>query len=412
MMLDILAKRPINAEGWLELGLAQLQQGDHDAARTCFALAAAADASLVPVLNSTAVMLRQGARPGDDDFLMGVVRLPPWVSASLSGADQGEDGSIEGSLKRMLACLTCQNSAVAANDEFNEDELAKGILFALRRLMEQRGSLDLGNLADGVSDIVGEALDALKSFKTAVAERNFSIAFQPIVGISSGAIHHYEALCRFGPDNVSPFKAITFAEQAGLVHEFDLAMAEKVVERLAAVLRAGEDVTVAVNVSGHSIGIPSYLDGLLALLRRNPWTKGRLMFEITESARMAELETAAEFIQALRSLGHQVCLDDFGAGAASFQYLSMLDVDVVKIDGSAITNARSTEKARALLSALSDWCRRIGVETVAEMVEDAACLEFCRACGCDYVQGYLFGRPGPDIAAFRPLPNRQLFTGT
>jgi EAL domain-containing protein (putative c-di-GMP-specific phosphodiesterase class I) len=403
-MLDILAKAPGDAEGWFNMGLSELKSGRLDTARSCFAMAAAADPSLLPAVDSVTMLLRPDGSPGDDDFIMGVVRLPAWKQ--LGG------GSTEQLLKGVLTCLDCQAGLRAGPDSLVSDsELAKGIVFALQGLMQRRSPLGLGELAEGVGAVVGEALDTVKTFKRMVADRQFGVVFQPIVELRDGTIHHYEALCRFGGEGESPFKAITFAEQAGLVHEFDLAMARVVVDRLRAGGPRRRDLRIAVNVSGYSIGIPSYLDGLMELLKANRWTRGRLMFEITESSRMADLDTANTFIQAVRRLGHEVCLDDFGAGAASFQYLSMLDVDAVKIDGSAIANARRGDKGRALLSALTDLCRRIGVVTVAEMVEDADCLAFCRACGCDWVQGFLFGRPAHDMAAFRPLPNAELLAG-
>lgn len=123
------------------------------------------------------------------------------------------------------------------------------------------------------------------------------------------------------------------------------------------------------NVSGYSIGQQEYVDGLMKLLAEHEWTRGRLLFEITESSRMSDLGQANEFIQKLRQLGYEVCLDDFGAGAASFQYLSALEVDAVKLDGSAVHNAQVTIKGRAFLSALTELCRRLNVYTVAEMVD-------------------------------------------
>ena len=99
----------------------------------------------------------------------------------------------------------------------------------------------------------------------------------------------------------------------------------------------------------------------------------------------------------------------FGAGAASFQYLSVLDVDVVKLDGSAVKNAQKASKGRAFLSALTELCRRMSVETIAEMVDTPDTLNFCRDCGCNYVQGYLFGKPSPDLKNFNPLPEITLF---
>lgn len=408
-MFESFAQQPRDAQGWFQLGLAKLQQGDHERARGCFAMVAALDPSLTPALDTVTMLVRPDGQPEDDDFLMGVVRLPPWATAVPGCRDKPNANPAERMLGQVLSCLTCEEGrADACKAGVNDEELTKGILFALRNLIEQGGRLDVATLVESVGDVVGEALDTVRTFKETVARRAFNVVFQPIVDIHRGDVHHYEALCRFDGSSATPFKAISFAEQAGLVHEFDLAMVSLVVERMRSALTAGDDLRVAVNVSGYSIGVPAYFEGLMRLLRENRWTRGRLSFEITESSRMTELDTANQFIQALRGLGHQVCLDDFGAGAASFQYLSMLDVDVVKIDGSAIANARSTDKGGALLSALTELCRRIGVATVAEMVEDADCLAFCRDCGCDFAQGYLFGKPAPSVAAFRPLPNRHV----
>jgi EAL domain-containing protein (putative c-di-GMP-specific phosphodiesterase class I) len=147
------------------------------------------------------------------------------------------------------------------------------------------------------------------------------------------------------------------------------------------------------------------------LLAENKWLEGRLIFEVTESSRMADLEGANTFIQSIRNRGFEVCLDDFGAGAASFQYLSVLDVDVVKLDGSAVKNAQKAAKGRAFLSSLTDLCRRLKVLTVAEMVDTPKALDFVRDCGCDFAQGYLFGKPSTNVRDFFPLPNQSLLWG-
>ena len=189
-------------------------------------------------------------------------------------------------------------------------------------------------------------------------------------------------------------------------------MAKKVVDWLGKRPRNSDRFNVAVNVSGFSIGQDSYFDALMKLLKANEWTRGKLMFEITESARMSNLEQANNFIQALRTLGYSVSLDDFGAGAASFQYLSVLEVDLVKLDGSAVKNAQKATKGRAFLSALSGLCRAMEIGTIAEMVDTPETLTFVRDCGCDYVQGYLFGKPSRDIRHFTPLPRVELFGRT
>jgi EAL domain-containing protein (putative c-di-GMP-specific phosphodiesterase class I) len=275
------------------------------------------------------------------------------------------------------------------------------------------GAVDIREITANMSRLVDEAACEVNDFKQIVALSKFDIVLQPIVNTMSGEIHHYEALCRFEKNPAeSPFRTITFAEETGLIHEFDLAMAKKVVDWLSKRPRNSDRFNVAVNVSGFSIGQDSYLDALMKLLKTNEWTRGKLMFEITESARMSNLEQANNFIQALRTLGYSVSLDDFGAGAASFQYLSVLEVDLVKLDGSAVKNAQKAAKGRAFLSALTGLCRAMEIGTIAEMIDTPETLTFVRDCGCDYVQGYLFGKPSRDIRHFTPLPRIELFGRT
>lgn len=296
-------------------------------------------------------------------------------------------------------------------EDISEEDLAKGLLYTLVKFREAEAEgISIKALTANMSTLVSEAVIEVNNFKSVVAQAKFYVALQPIIHITSGEVHHFEALCRFdAKPGESPFKTITFAEETGLIHEFDFAMARKVVDWLGKFPRNNDKYRVAVNVSGFSIGKPAYVESLMWLLKDNPWTQGKLMFEITESSRMSDLESADNFIQSLRSRGYHVCLDDFGAGAASFQYLSVLDVDVVKLDGSAVKNAQKALKGRAFLSALTELCRRMHVETIAEMVDTEETLEFCRDCGCDYVQGFLFGKPSPDITDFSPLPQGALF---
>jgi EAL domain-containing protein (putative c-di-GMP-specific phosphodiesterase class I) len=234
------------------------------------------------------------------------------------------------------------------------------------------------------------------------------VAFHPILDVRSGAVHHYEALVRFdGNFDISPYKRITFAEETGLINEFDIAMARKCVEWLRK--HKGDKVSLAVNISGMSVDNAQYTKELHELLDADTWLKHFLLFEITESARVADLKKANAFVQGLRGKGFHVCLDDFGAGAASFQYLSVLEVDVVKLDGSAVKNAQSAPKGRAFLKALTTLCKTMQVETIAEMVDSRETLEFVRDCGVEYVQGWLFGKPDADPWQFIKKLDRRLF---
>jgi EAL domain-containing protein (putative c-di-GMP-specific phosphodiesterase class I) len=290
-----------------------------------------------------------------------------------------------------------------STDGITEEDLARGLLAAMNTFQNSSaGALNMQTLVANFDNLMADATNQLGVLRNALAKGQFKVALQSILNAQTGELHHYEALCRFDAiPKTSPAGLITFAEQTGLITEFDLAMAKKVIEWLGQFPRNSDRRHVAVNVSGSSVMSQQYIDGLRALLAANPWTQGKLMFEITESSRMADLEAANHFIGELRAMGYKVCLDDFGAGSASFQYLSALDVDVVKIDGSAVKNAMVSRKGRGFLSALTELCRRMNVQTVAEMIDDVANLRFVRDCGCEYVQGYLFGKPATD---YRELP--------
>ena len=290
----------------------------------------------------------------------------------------------------------------------SEGDLARGLVYAMHRFGEG-SELSLREAGQRLRDRLSDAMGSVTRLRRAIDDGVFGIAFQPIVDLHSGAIDHFEALARFDQAGTgSPFETIRLAEETGLIEDFDLAMARKAVSWFRTLPLNNENICIAVNISGRSINSEAYAEGLHRLLEENHWLRRRLSFEITESAQIADLDAANGFIQGLRRRGFGVALDDFGAGAASFRYLSALEVDAVKFDGAAIRHAQRAQKGRAFLSALTELCRRMGISTVAEMIETPEALAFVRECGCDFVQGYLFGQPAADIGRFAQLPNRGL----
>jgi EAL domain-containing protein (putative c-di-GMP-specific phosphodiesterase class I) len=132
---------------------------------------------------------------------------------------------------------------------------------------------------------------------------------------------------------------------------------------------------------------------LLALLEKSRVPASKLLFEITESAQIVDLETVRRFVVELRRLGHSVCLDDFGAGAASFSYLQALPVDYVKIDGAYVGRLCESPRDRAIIKGMTSMCRDLGIHTIAEMIEREAQLDALLELGVELGQGYLFGQP-------------------
>ncbi|MDX1484691.1 MAG: EAL domain-containing protein [Alphaproteobacteria bacterium] len=290
------------------------------------------------------------------------------------------------------------------SDAIRSGEAAKalGYIFA-EFAKEGPEEFSLTSLSDGLASMVDSTVARIAEFRTVLNNADFAIAFQPIVDLATRKPHHFEALARFNlpsSDNASPYQAITFAEQAGLITDFDLAMCAKVFEWLDESCSQGYRHKVAVNISGSSIGSPIFVKALHRLLEQYRGHRERILFEVTESAKIKDLRKVNTALQSLRVAGHKVCLDDFGAGAAAFQYLRDLEVDVVKIDGAYVKGAFKSEKGEAFLKAMAGLCNDLGIATVAEMVEEERYVPFLKECGVDFGQGYLFGRPSLRISDF------------
>ena len=281
----------------------------------------------------------------------------------------------------------------------SNDDLAKALHFTIRSFCEESDpGTAIAKLAETLHAGLATSSKRVNRSRQMVSGANFDVALQPIIRIATGNVVHFEALARFGGgSDRSPYELITFAENAGLICDFDYAMASKLLEFLSNQHRVGLRTKVAVNLSGNSVTNPAFAESFFALLERHATVRTRLMVEITETVRIKDLSVANRFIQSLRQAGHIVCLDDFGAGAAALQYLHDIEVDIVKIDGQYIQSARQRHKSRALLRAIAGLCKELGIVTVGEMIEDQETLQIVKDCGIDLGQGYLFGRPTTDI---------------
>jgi EAL domain-containing protein (putative c-di-GMP-specific phosphodiesterase class I) len=286
-----------------------------------------------------------------------------------------------------------------------EAEVGKALVYTINRFCAAQGeAFSIDRLSENIEALAADALYRVRAYRDMVAGGTFETAFQPIVDIDGSSTHHFEALVRFGQTRLdcSPFEFITFAEQVGLIHEFDIAMCRKVLDFLVEKVAGGRRYMVAVNLSADSLANAGFMAGLSTLLSRYEAVRDQLIFEVTESAKIEDLAAVNAFIQSLRRKGHMVCLDDFGSGAAAFQYLQALEVDVVKIDGGYVKSACATAEGKLFLKAMAGLLQELGIAAIAEMVEDDDHLTVIRDCGIGFAQGYVFGRPSTDIASFAP----------
>jgi EAL domain-containing protein (putative c-di-GMP-specific phosphodiesterase class I) len=160
---------------------------------------------------------------------------------------------------------------------------------------------------------------------------------------------------------------------------------------------------VCINLSGQSVGDPSFQAWAVAALRAaGPGICRALTLEITETVAIASLEQARTFLQAARDLGLCVALDDFGSGAATFGYLKHLPLDYLKIDGQFVTGLLSCPLDEASVRSFVDVARVMGIKTIAEFVESAEVLDRLRELGVDYAQGFHLHKPARLETLCRP----------
>lgn len=286
-----------------------------------------------------------------------------------------------------------------SNDLTENEESARALVYTIKNMADSPDtSLDVNALTSGLKEQMEKTQSVMTSVKAVIHHRLFDVAYQPIVSLKDGQCHHYEALVRLHRHEVdmNPFEFIKFSEETGVITDFDIAMCREVVDRLADAVTQGPVMSVALNMSGYSLSNPEFLENLDMILKASPSLKGKLLFEVTESSRVRDLEKANEFIQRLREDGFPVCLDDFGAGESAFEYLRALDVDYVKIDGSYIDQAMHDRKGRAFLVAMVQFCQSLQIDTIAERIEDKEMAQFLLNCGVPYGQGYYYGKPSAD----------------
>ena len=229
--------------------------------------------------------------------------------------------------------------------------------------------------------------------RLALERGEFELFYQPLFDLTSNRIGSFEALIRWNhPERglVSPLEFIGVAEETGIIVPMG-AWALREACRQAA--QWPNDVRVAVNVSPIQLHRGGLHETIVQALAATGLAPARLEVEITESVFLDGGDSTLKLLHSLRSLGVRVALDDFGTGYSSLSYLQSFPFDKIKIDRSFIDNLLTRPGASAIVAAITELARALGMETTAEGVEDSAQLDELRSHGCSSVQGFLFAKP-------------------
>lgn len=245
------------------------------------------------------------------------------------------------------------------------------------------------------------AVDALflqNALRQAIAQDQFSVAYQPIYDVSSGEIRGVEALVRWlHPElgHIPPDAFISVAEEIGVIHDLGgwvMHQACSELRRWQAEFSALE-LHLNVNVSGTELSRPGYVAQIDRILGETGVDARQLQIEITESVFMHEPEEIAKVLKALRRLGVRVALDDFGTGYSSLGYIDRYPIDAIKIDRSFVSRMMSFERSDAIVKSILSLGRALNIGITAEGVETLAQLQHLKEMACPFVQGYLLSPP-------------------
>ncbi len=221
------------------------------------------------------------------------------------------------------------------------------------------------------------------------------VFYQPIIDVHTKKVTAREALIRWHhPERgwISPAEFIPVAEQSGLIDQ----IGDFVLDTACRDAAEWEDgARVAVNVSAAQLGKGTIANTVLDALTRAGLSPERLEVEVTETAMLHDEHGGIGDLRRLRDMGVRVALDDFGTGYSSLTHLRAFPFDKIKIDGSFVRDAIQRPESAAVVGAIADLGKRLGVTTVAEGVETEAHLHRVLEEGCDEVQGFFYGRPEP-----------------
>jgi diguanylate cyclase (GGDEF)-like protein/PAS domain S-box-containing protein len=358
------------------------------------------DELLVAVAERFNKTLRAGdtiARMGGDEFAI-LVEDPPDVDAPINVAQRllaALNAPFEHGSKELFVRASV-GIAVSRSDSQTADELLRNADVAMYTAKSNgKNRIEVFQPSMHAAAI---ARLALKGDLERALERNeFFLVYQPIVRLGTGEIAGAEALVRWrhrDRGTVEPASFIPVAEETGLI----VPLGRWVLEQACHQARewnasSHRGVTMSVNVSGRQLVEPGFVDDVRDILRSSGLEAGLLTLELTESVLMRDAEATTAMLRRLKALGVRIAIDDFGTGYSSLNYLRRFPIDELKIDRSFVEGLREGPEQAAVVLSILKLGDTLGLDTIAEGIEDDAQLAELKILGAQFGQGYLFARP-------------------
>ncbi|MBQ5316901.1 MAG: EAL domain-containing protein [Oscillospiraceae bacterium] len=242
------------------------------------------------------------------------------------------------------------------------------------------------------------SLEIERRIRAALDDNTLCFHLQPQYDITHN-LRGFEALARMKDENgrfISPAEFIPVAEKAGLIDKVDVAVFRNAAAFFSDLIRkTGTKATLSVNVSVRHLMKSDFVDELKAVIKSCGIPPDQLEIEITESIMIESAEKALGCINEIKAMGIKIAIDDFGTGYSSLSYLNKFPADLLKVDKSFIDKMNSSDSSRKYVAAIISIGHIMNFGVISEGVEDPEQLDTLKSIGCDYIQGYIWGRPMP-----------------
>lgn len=250
---------------------------------------------------------------------------------------------------------------------------------------------------DSLSVELNRVYSLQKGLRTALQNNEFYVVFQPKVSLDDSLVNGFEALARWESHEfgfVSPAEFIPIAESSKMIIPIGSFVLEEVFKKTKCLLNEGNDnFKIAVNLSEMQLREDVVLSDFRHLINKYRIHPKYIEVEITESMLMKSFDKNVKILQEIKNLGVSIALDDFGTGYSSLNYLTKLPIDVLKIDRSFVIDLMNNPKSKCIVENIINLSHQLGIEVVAEGVEDKCQVDYLRTILCDIVQGYYFSKP-------------------
>jgi diguanylate cyclase (GGDEF)-like protein len=336
------------------------------------------------------------ARLGGDEFAVLLVALPAPALAVHRARQMLAtlDPSIE--VDGITISVSGSAGVALAPVQGGVEELLRRSDVAMYQAKRDGVRLAQYNRSRDTADVSALALGG--DLRRALAGDQFSVHYQPIVDLNSGAVVGAEALTRWRHPyrgEMSPQRFLAAIERSGLLPRFTEVVLDAALSNTERWRAAGHQIGISVNVSPRSLLDPGFPELVSGRLAGHDVPAGAVTLELTESLNLGRLDTVERVLAALRDMGVRIALDDFGTGASSLSTLARVPVDELKIDRSFIAGMLPSTEASAVVRSAVELGRSLDLSVVAEGVESQQQRALLFELGCPIGQGHLFSRPVP-----------------